>query len=273
MIKAHLHLLRPGDALNYAVQWGALSNIEITNMDLQRAELHHTTEAGHDEPDAEVRPIGIVAVLQGAGFAAIAQSLGAGAVIDGGATMNPSTADLLAAIENLPQHEVIVLPNNRNIFMAAEQAAQLSEKKVAVVPSRTAPQGLAALLRFNAQADFDANVNTMTNALHDVVTAEITTAVRDATVDGVVVRADQTIGLLDGVLIVAADSVENVVDMLLDRMDLAEREIITMYYGSDVDQDQAAALARHIETRFADFGDVEVQAGDQSLYQYVLSAE
>ncbi|HEU5012195.1 MAG TPA: DAK2 domain-containing protein [Roseiflexaceae bacterium] len=273
MIKAHLHLLRPGDALNYAVQWGALSNIEITNMDLQRAELHHTTEAGHDEPDAEVRPIGIVAVLQGAGFAAIAQSLGAGAVIDGGATMNPSTADLLAAIENLPQHEVIVLPNNRNIFMAAEQAAQLSEKKVAVVPSRTAPQGLAALLRFNAQADFDANVNTMTNALHDVVTAEITTAVRDATVDGVVVRADQTIGLLDGVLIVAADSVENVVDMLLDRMDLAEREIITMYYGSAVNRDQAAALARHIETRFADFGDVEVQAGGQSLYQYVLSAE
>jgi DAK2 domain fusion protein YloV len=270
MIKAHLHLLRPGDALNYAVQWGALSNIEITNMDAQRAGLHHAADA---HAAADVPPIGVVAVLQGAGFAAIARSLHAGAVIDGGATMNPSTADLLKAIDDLPQREVIVLPNNRNIFMAAEQAAQLSGKRVAVVPSRTVPQGLAALLRFNAHADFDANLRAMTAALGEVVTAEITTAVRDATVDGVAVRAGQTIGLLDGALVVAADSLDSAVDALLDRMNLPEREIITMYYGSAVDPNHAAALAKHVEARFADFGAVEVQAGGQSLYQYVLSAE
>ncbi len=273
LIKAHLHLLRPGDALNYAVQWGVLSNIEITDMDMQRAQLHQAAEAEHEEPPADAAPIGVVAVLQGAGLAAIARSLRAGAVIDGGATMNPSTADLLKAINDLPQHDIIVLPNNRNVFMAADQAAQLSDKRVAVVPSRTVPQGLAALLRMNTAADFAANVEAMTAALGDVVTAEITTAVRDATVDGVAVRAGQMIGLIDGALVVAADSLDKVVDTLLDRMDLLEREILSIYYGAIIDHAAATALADRIQARFPDLGTVEVQAGGQSLYQYILSAE
>ena len=273
LIKAHLHLRQPGNALNYAVQWGALSNIEITNMDMQRAQLHHASEAEHEMQSADVAPIGVVAVLQGAGLAAIARSLGVSAVIDGGATMNPSTADLLAAITELPQRDIIVLPNNRNVFTAAEQAAQLSDKRVAVVPSRTAPQGLAALLRMSVAADFDANVTAMTTALGDVVTAEITTAARDATVDNVAVQAGQTIGLLDGALVVAANSLDNVVDTLLERMGLPEREILSVYYGAGVEHAAATALAERIQACFPELEAVEVQAGGQSLYQYILSAE
>jgi dihydroxyacetone kinase-like predicted kinase len=194
------------------------------------------------------------------------------AVVGGGQTMNPSTEDLLGAIERLPQHEVIVLPNNGNIIMAARQAAEMSDKQVRVLPSRTLPQGIAAKLSFNYQAGLEENLRAMTAALQQVRTAEITTAMRDAAVDGVQVRAGQAIGLLDGDLVTAADDRAQVIDELLAQLGLDEREIVTIYFGQTVDRSDAEALAAHISERFADV-EVEVQAGGQPLYDYIISAE
>jgi dihydroxyacetone kinase-like predicted kinase len=186
--------------------------------------------------------------------------------------MNPSTEDLLGAIERLPQHEVIVLPNNGNIIMAARQAAEMSDKQVRVLPSKTLPQGIAAKLSFNYQAGLEDNLRAMTAALRHVRTAEVTTAVRDAAVDGVQVRAGQTIGLLDGDLVTAADDRAQVIDDLLTRIGLDEHEIVTIYFGQAVERGDAEALAAQISQRFAGL-EVEVQAGGQPLYDYIISAE
>lgn len=288
MIKVHLHLLRPGDALNYAVGFGVLAQIEITNMDLQREELHRTTDdrrptdgggqASNTQPLGRANVpvldtrVGVVAVAPGPGFERIFRSLHAGEVVGGGQTMNPSTEDLLEAIGRLPQREVIVLPNNGNVILAARQSANLSDKRIEVLPTKTAPQGIAALVGFNYEAGLAENIRTMTAALQQVHTGEITTAVRDASVDGIAVRAGQTIGLLDGELVAAADAGGQVVDDLLERMELAEREIVTVYYGEAVSHDEAAALAGRIQERFPELT-VEIQAGGQPLYDYIISAE
>jgi dihydroxyacetone kinase-like predicted kinase len=197
--------------------------------------------------------------------------LNVGAVVGGGQTMNPSTEDVLEAIERLPQRDVIVLPNNSNIIMAARQAVQLSSKRVEVLPTRTLPQGIAAMLGFNYQADIGRNVEAMSAAMRQVGTAEITVAVRDAQVDGLEVRAGQTIGLLDGSLVASGER-EPVIDDLLGRLDLDSREIITIYYGQAVEQAAAQALAERVAARFPAV-EVEVQAGGQPLYDYILSAE
>jgi DAK2 domain fusion protein YloV len=268
LIKVHVHLLRPGEALNYAIDFGALEQIEITNMDVQREQLHQKSETAPAVDTA----VGVVAVAPGPGFAALFRDLQAGAVVGGGQTMNPSTEDLLAAIEQLPQQDVIVLPNNGNVIMAARQTASLSSKRIEVLPSKTAPQGMAALLSFNYQNDLATNVRAMSGAMQQIATAEVTTAVRDATVDDVAVRAGQTIGLLNGDLVTAADEPQAVIDDLLARMGLEDCEILTLYYGADTSAEAAAALGERIGERFPDI-EVEIQNGGQPLYTYILSAE
>lgn len=271
MIKVHIHLLKPGEALNYAVEWGALANIEITNMDAQRAALHEDA-ATEEEPPVEVGLVGVVAVAPGAGFRAIFRSLGVGAVIEGGQTMNPSTTDILDAIMALPQQDVIVLPNNGNIVLAAQQAARLSDRRVLVVPTRTVPQGVSAMLAYNAELTADELTPAMDAARAHVITGEVTTAVRNATVDGVTVRSGQAIGLVDDVLISADDALETVLTALLDAMGLDEREILTIYYGNARTRSDADGLAAQIGERYPDVA-VEVQEGGQALYDYILSAE
>lgn len=275
LIKVHLHLLRPGDALNYAIDFGALEQIEIANMDLQREELHQRSNVEmlkHPNVETLDTHVGIVAVAPGPGFARIFRSLHAGEVVAGGQTMNPSTEDLLAAIERLPQRDVIVLPNNSNVIMAARQTAGLSDRHIEVLPTKTAPQGIAALLGFNYQAGLAENLRVMGAAMQHAHTAEITSAVRDASVDGVAVRAGQTIGLLDGSLMVADNQRDTVIDNLLGRMKLDEREILTIYYGQSVSLDDAESLAERIRERFSDL-EIEVREGGQPLYDYILSAE
>lgn len=275
LIKVHIHLLRPGEALNYAIDFGALEQIEIANMDVQRAQLHERSSAQAKQPtgaDALETNVGVVAVAPGPGFATLFRNLHAGAIVGGGQTMNPSTEDLLAAIRELPQREVIVLPNNGNVIMAARQTANLTEKRVEVLPTKTAPQGIAALLGFNFQAGLDQNVQAMAAAMQQIHTGEITTAVRDATVDGVAVRSGQTIGLLDGDLVSSADDRAAVIDDLLGRMGLDEREIVTIYYGQATSRADAETLAEQIGERFPDI-EVEVQDGGQPLYDFILSAE
>lgn len=292
LVKAHIHTERPGDVLNYAVGFGALTGIEIANMDKQREAIKDSgmvstkatrapkesaamigvgAKAGaSDEPFA---PIGIVAVAPGAGFVEIFESLNAGKVITGGQTMNPSTQDLVGAINALPQSEVIVLPNNSNILMASRQAQELVEKTVRIIPSKTVPQGMIALLAFNYTVDLDDNVAAMTNALKNVRTLEITTAVRDATVDEKEVRSGQTIGLIDGTLVEAGDERDTVVDAMLEHVDMDSYEIVTVYYGDTIDAQQADALAQRITERYSHLEAVEVQHGGQPFYDFIISAE
>lgn len=290
LVKAHIHTERPGDVLNYAITYGALTGIEIANMDKQKAAIKESgmvsadaTRAPkesaaaigvkaviHDEP---VAPIGIVAVAPGDGFVDLFHSLNVGKVITGGQTMNPSTQDIVGAINELPQNEVIVLPNNSNIMMASQQAQELVEKHVRVIPSKTVPQGMAAMLAFNYTEDLEDNVSAMTSALQGVRTLEITTAVRDATVDDKAVRMGQTIGLLDGTLVEAGDDRDQVADAMLERVDMDDYEIITIYYGATTTEEQAQALAERIMARYTHLDTVEVQCGGQPFYDFIISAE
>lgn len=295
LVKAHLHTPRPGDALNYAMQYGALTHVEIANMDMQKEAIKSTgkvaaeatrapKEAANDlvktqgaapattsEPAAQ---IGIVAVAPGNGFAEVFRSLNVGHVVTGGQTMNPSTQDLVEAILAVPQQDVIVLPNNSNILMAARQAVDVVEnqKVVRVVPSKTLPQGMNAMLSFNYTADIETNAGTMTRALDNVRTFEITTAVRDAIVDDKPVREGQTIGLLDDALVEAGDDRDAVIDALWEHIDMDEYELITLYYGANMDAPGAHTLAERITQRFTHL-DVEVQHGGQPFYDVVISVE
>lgn len=288
LVRLHIHTLRPGDILNYVMQYGELLRIEIANMDQQRAALHQHTSgdtSGVEPPYRDMQRIsslnntarstgrvGVVAVAPGKGFAEIFRSFGAGAVITGGQTMNPSTQDVLAAIESLPQDEVVILPNNSNVILAARQTVKLTRKHVGVIVSKTVPQGVAAMIRFNATSDLNANVAAMQEELAHVATAEITTAVRDAWLAGQAVRAGQFIALLDGELVVAGDSVEEVIDAVLERMDMGKRENLTIYYGQDVSVQKAQMLAERLQACYPEH-EIEVRSGGQPVYNYILSAE
>jgi uncharacterized protein len=198
-----------------------------------------------------------------------------GGVVSGGQTMNPSIQELLDAIDALPTDEVILLPNNSNVIMAAQGAAQEAShrgKRVEVIPSRTAPQGISALLAFNMQAKLDDNVVTMTRALSAIATGEVTVAVRNAQIDGMEVRAGDVIGLLNDTLTTNGASPEQVVFNLLDQMNAGRAEIITVYYGDQIEAAAAAALGEQIVATYPD-QEVEVIAGGQPHYHFILSTE
>ena len=296
LVKAHVHTLRPGDVLNYAIGYGALSHIEIANMDMQTAAIRSTGKVSSDATRAPkeaatdllgktgngaahsaepVAGVGIVAVAPGSGFAELFRSLNVGQVVTGGQTMNPSTQDLVEAIMELPQRDVIVLPNNGNILLAANQAVDVldGDKTVRVVPSKTLPQGMAAMLAFNYSGSIDTNADTMRDAMSNVRTFEITTAVRDAIVDDTPVREGQTIGLLDDKLVEAGDDRDAVIDALFEHVPMDEYEIVTLYYGANTDAHQAQALADRITSTYSHLDIVDVQHGGQPFYDFVISVE
>ncbi len=294
VIKVHVHGDDPGPFLSYGASLGHLDDIVVENMTLQTlrrkgkgpAPAHVPTE--HERPTAlgeadthpaalltsEVPPsrTAVIAVSPGPGFDDILRSLGVHSVVSGGQTMNPSTADILAAIESVPQDDVIVLPNNKNIVMAAEEAAKTSKKRVRVVPSRTLPQGIAALMAFNPDADADENQEGMTAALDNVVTGQVTVAVSDAHFDDLEVKAGEFIGIVENRLVVSGPDLEAVVLETLKRMRADEREIITLYYGDTVSEEQASKMAEKVRATFPD-QEVEVLYGGQPHYPYILSAE
>jgi dihydroxyacetone kinase-like predicted kinase len=271
-VKVHVHVPDPGVPVSFGASLGSLRDVVVEDMQAQYQDFIVEQEA---EPSTSPQPsqeIGVVAVALGHGLARVFQSLGVGAVVQGGQTMNPSTQGLLEAMESLPSDRVILLPNNSNVILAAEQARELSEKPVAVIPSRSIPQGITALLAINYQADFDANVAAMTSAMEEVEAGEVTTATRSATINGIEVTEGQIIGLHDGELKVTGATVEGVVRALLREMDQTQGEIITLYYGDTVSEDEAHALA-DILTRDWPDQEIEVVAGGQPHYHYILSVE
>jgi DAK2 domain fusion protein YloV len=275
MYRMHIHVSdnRQYEPIDYIRSLGSISKVAIENLMLQmeaRNSTHGIEELrlGPVEPD-QIAP---VAVAPGMGIARIFASLGAAGIIEGGQTMNPSTQEILASFENLPTDKVILLPNNKNIILAAKQAAELTVKRVAVLPSVSVPQGIAAMFSWEPNGDFEQVVQAMTQALGEVHFVEITTATRSVEIDGVDVKEGQTIGLLDGKLACSGDDLEQVLWSALDQGQASEAELITLYYGADLNSTSAHQLADLIRDRYTQ-QEVEVLEGGQPHYQLILSIE
>lgn len=272
-VKVHVHVPDPGVPISYGAQRGSLRDVVVEDMEAQSRNFAHSQEISPVlRPPVDRDGIAVVAVVAGDGLARVFQSLGVASVIEGGQTMNPSTQEILETVEGLPNDQVIVLPNNKNIIMAAKQARDLSQKQVVVVPTRTIPQGVSAVLALNPQADLSANEEAMVEAMDCVRTGEITVATRDVHLNGLDVRQGQVIGLLDDELIVSAETPEQVAHELLRRFDLPDMEIVTLYYGSDVSAADAERLTDQLQDEYSDL-EFEVLEGGQPHYFYIISAE
>ena len=281
IIKIHIHTENPGAILSEAVRWGELDQIRIDNMSFQvqavtagvQQQTAMTPTAVADAPaDGEVSGPQVVAVASGAGLVAALRGLGAAGIVSGGQTMNPSTEELLRAVEAVSGNEVILLPNNGNVILTAQQVVDLTSKRVVVVPSRSVPQGIAALSSLNFAADLDANVAMMTAALREVRSAEVTYAVRSATIEGVTVVEGQPIGLIDDTLVYAGGSVEDVLLGLLARTDAASAELVTLYRGADVTEEAGLAMVESLQGHYAEVT-FELVEGGQPHYDYLMSVE
>jgi DAK2 domain fusion protein YloV len=271
-VKVHVHSPEPGTPINYGASQGSLSRVIVENMQEQYQDFILSKAQQPSAPPEPLSGIGTVVVAPGQGLITVFESLGATRVVPGGQTMNPSTEELLKAVEDIPSHDVIILPNNKNIVMAAEQAKALSEKNVEVVPTVAVPQGISALLALNYQADLETNARIMMDATEAVETAEITTAIRSVKINGIDVQEGEVIGLVNGKLKAKGHSPAEVAMDALVAMQVEEYEIVTLYYGESVTADDAQQLADDIEERYPE-QEVEVVDGGQPHYHYILSAE
>lgn len=277
-IKVHVHVKDPGRPLSYGISLGQIMDVVVENMQEQMEEIIHATAspavATPAAPPTAVQAgqVAVVAVAGGAGLAGVFRSLGAAYVVNGGQTNNPSTEEIFQAIEQLPTDKVIVLPNNKNIILAAEAARNLSAKQVAVVPSRSIPQGITALLALDPDAEMTANAAAMERALTTVHTGEMTRATRSVELDGVTVKEGSIIGLADGRLCSSGPDERVVLDDLLEQLNVDECGLVTVYYGANATIEGAAEVAGHIRRRYPDV-EVEVVEGGQAHYFYILGAE
>jgi uncharacterized protein len=273
LAKVHIHSEQPGDVLTYGHQYGSLINIKIENMRQQ-----HSSIVGESKPKAAApAPVmevdfAIVTVSMGEGIAQLFKSIGATAVIEGGQTMNPSTEDIVKAVKEVNAKKVIIMPNNKNIIMAAEQAAEVLDMEVAVVPTKTVPQGMAALLAFNPTASVSDNRKLMTEASKQVKTGQVTFAVRDTSIDGVSIAKDDFMGIHEGKIVISDSDRQKSAQSLLRTMLDEDSEILTILYGEDVTEEDVRSLIEYVEEHYEDV-EVEVHNGKQPLYSYIFSVE
>ncbi len=266
-VRVHIHTLEPGSIIRYATSLGTMHQVSIRNMDEQHQDFLEMQKERAPSVDTAT-----IAVVSGDGLADVFTSLGATAIVPGGQTMNPSTKDILQAVKMVASDKVIILPNNKNIVLTAEQAKSLTEKRIEVVPTQTIPQGVAALLAFDYEADFETNARLMSEAKSKVKTIEITRAVRSAHLNGLNIRKKQTIGLLDGELLAAGNNPINVLDKILAKLNLTKTEIITIYYGADTELTEAEQVSASIREQHPQL-QVEVVKGGQPHYSYIVSIE
>jgi len=274
MLKVHTHVEWPGKVLDYGVSLGSLLDINIENLQEQSLTYAAESEAEHsvDQVPHVTHHIATVAVVAGPGFERVFQSIGVTSIVPGGQTMNPSTEELLAAVNALDVEQVILLPNNSNVILSARQVCSLTNKEVYVVPTESMPQGIAALLGSNYEADFESNCESMTEAATHIQTAEITTAIRTVNIGGVRVREGDLIGLVNGDLVIAGQDIDYVIRETLQRMNIDRYEIVTLYFGESVTEQQAEDTARHIKEKYSHL-EIEVVDGGQPHYAYIISAE
>ena len=273
VVRIHAHAEDPGPLLSMGAALGALDQINIQNMDLQHQEFMSLHGYGEEEPpEPEAPALAVIPVAPGDGIARVFRSLGASATVSGGQTMNPSAADIIAAVQKANAAFTIVLPNNKNIVLAAEQAAELSDTPIAVVPSRNVPQGIAAILAFNPSLTGEENAQAMRGALDGVRSGEVTTAVRSTTIDGVEVQEGQAIAILDSALAAAAATPNEALAAMLDAAALDDGALVTLYYGAGLSEEAAQEAAADIGARPGGI-EVEVHGGGQPHYHYLVSIE
>ena len=270
IVKVHVHTEYPGEVMNYGQKFGALMKIKVDNMRMQ----HDAVLEKADAPAKKLEKItyGVIAVAAGEGVHALFKSMGVSTIINGGQTMNPSTEDILKAIESTNAEKTIILPNNKNIFMAADQAAEVSDADVVVVASKTISQGLTAMLAFNESVDLETNKANMTAELENVVSGQITNAVRDTVIDGLAITKDDFMGIVDGKILTADKDRKAATIETLKKMITDDSEIVTIIFGEDSDEKESKEIVAVIEAEY-DFLEVEVQEGNQPVYSYLLSVE
>ncbi|HHV61920.1 MAG TPA: DAK2 domain-containing protein [Firmicutes bacterium] len=285
--KVHIHTNNPGFILEYCVVLGDLSEIQINNMALQHEEFvaqnqaqaqgqagdRNGSDGGRKEPTVQKgKEVGVVAVATGEGLEEILHSLGADVIVQGGQTMNPSIEDIVKAAESLDTPKIIILPNNSNVILTAEQARKLLDREVAVIPTSSVPQGLAALIAMKPGSDFDLNVRLMNEAKDRVRTGEVTYAVRNSKYNGVEIGEKDFIGIVDGELKVAGKGREETASNLIAEMVSETTELITIYYGEGVPLSEARVLADRVQEQYP-YAEVELQYGGQPIYYYIISVE
>ncbi len=275
IIKTHIHTNEPGLVLTEALSYGPLLTVKIENMREQHSDL---TEAAHmnDEQQKSAEPekeFGAVAVCAGQGIAELFKELGVDSIVTGGQTMNPSTEDILKAVESTPASTVFVFPNNKNIIMAAEQCIPISEKKVVVIPTKTIPQGVSAMLNMDTYSQTEQELlETAIEAIENVHTALVTYAARDSDFDGHTIKAGEYLALLDGALLGSGSDIAELMKKLTDALDDIEPEFLTVYYGEDVSADEAEDIKTQLEEAKPE-AEVSVVNGGQPVYYYMISAE
>ena len=271
IIKVHVHTEHPGEVMNYGQKFGSLVKIKVDNMRLQ-----HETLVEHDAKAAVSQkprvPFAVIAIAAGEGVQALFRSLGASYIISGGQTMNPSTEDILKAVKEVNADQVIILPNNKNIFMAADQAAEVADIPVAVVPTKTISQGMTAMLAFNDQQTLEENKTTMTEMIESVVSGQVTTAVRDTTIDNVEIKKDDYLGMIDGKIVVSEPDMFKASLDTLKRMIDEETEIVTIIVGEEGTMKEAEKFVEALTAEYEDI-ETELHEGGQPVYPYLFSAE
>lgn len=282
IVKVHVHTNHPGQAFEKALEYGQLTKMKVDNMReehnqkvIQQSEIEAAAkeETEKKEEKAPHKDFGFVTISAGEGLSEIFKELGVDEVIEGGQTMNPSTEDILNAADRINADTVFVLPNNKNIILAAEQAAELVEgKKLIVIPTKTVPQGITAMINFEASRNAQENADTMTEALSTVATGQLTYAVRDTSIDGKEIHKDDIMGLSDSGLAAVGKSIDQTLLELVDAMMNEDAELITLYYGSDISEEDAENAAAKVEEKYPDI-DVELQMGGQPIYYYIVSVE
>ena len=272
IVKVHVHTEKPGEVMNYGQRFGSLLKIKVDNMRTQHDEVMVKGSNSSEPKKEEAKPYGVIAVAAGEGVHNLFKSLGVSSIISGGQTMNPSTEDILKAIDECNADKTIILPNNKNIFMAAEQAAEVSDKDVVVVPSRTISQGLTAMLAFDEQVDLTTNKDNMTSELANVKSGQVTNAVRDTSIDGISIKKDDYMGIVDDNIITShADRVTTVLHTLRNMID-EDSEIVTLIFGAESNQTESEEIADTISKEYSDI-EVDIQKGNQPVYSYLISVE
>lgn len=271
IVKVHVHTEDPGLVMQEGLKYGALVKVKVDNMRNQHDSQVQKEEAVETEQSAP-KDFALITVVAGDGLADIFKSQGVDYVISGGQTMNPSTEDIVKAIEQVNAKNVIILPNNKNIFMAAQSAAEVVDVNAAVVETRTVPQGFTSLLAFDPNQSIEANVEAMTASLSDVTSGSVTLAVRDTTIDGLEIHENDILGMVDGKILVSTPDMDQALLDTFDKMIDEDSEIIMIYVGEEGNKEQAQTIADKLEAAHEDI-EVEIFQGDQPVYPYIFSVE
>lgn len=271
-VKIHVHTETPGDVFNYGQQYGELIKIKSDNMREQHREVLRKQEAKQASAPKEVKEQAMISISMGAGLSKVLKSMGVDYIVEGGQTMNPSTEDIMKAIKEVNAKNIYIFPNNKNIQLAAKQAAELAEENVFVIESKTAPQGLAAVMVFNSQLSPEENFANMQEVLSTVSTLEVTHAVRDTNIEGVEIKKDQFMGIKDGKIVVSDLSLNTVLEELLEKSLDEDKEIVTLYLGEDSTDEYTDFLEELLENKYPDV-EVELIESGQPVYPYIIGVE